>query len=108
MNFFFKILAKNGGTRRYNVIKFARIFPPHLELNIVLNIQSPGDYADSLNVKRQHYKLNVEIPFFTLFLYIHFFFLELIYMVTTAGALPHTLGENPICMLLFLFTESLA
>ena len=97
------------------MIKFARISPPHLELNIVLNIQSPGDYADSLNVKGKHYKLNVETPYFTLFIYIHiyffffFFFLKVIYMVTTAGATPPHLGWKPYKhMLLFLFTESLA
>ena len=85
------------------MIKFARISPPHLELNIVLNIQSPGYYADSLNVKGQHYKLNVETPFFFTLFYL------LIYIHgKTAGALPHTLGENPKYMLLFLFTESLA
>ena len=55
--------------------------PPHLELNIVLNIQSPGYYADSLNGIRQYSKLTVEIPFFLLYLYIdiyiytYFFFL---------------------------------
>ena len=31
-----------------NVIKFARITSPHLELNIALNIQSTGYYADIL------------------------------------------------------------
>ena len=87
-------------------------------MNIVLNIQSPGYYADSLNGKSQDSNLTVETPNFTLFLiYIHtfffnfffylFFFLD-IYMVTTAGALPHTKGENPKYVLLFLFTESLA
>jgi hypothetical protein len=50
-------------------------------LNIVLNIQSPGYYADSLNVKGQHYKLNVETPFFTL-------------LVTTTGVTPPHLELN--------------
>ena len=73
---------------KYDKIRKNTPPPPHLELNIVLNIQSPGYYADSLNVKRQHYKLSVEIPFFTLFLYIHFFWVYIL-GINGRGTPPH-------------------
>ena len=87
----------------YNVIKFARISPLHLEMNIVLNIQSPGYYADSLNVKRQYYKLNVGTTFILFFN----FFIFILCTLFTVGQLPYTwvihTGENPCLFYCFWF-----
>ena len=46
--------SKTGVLRRenvQNVIKIRQEFSPTLEMNIILNIQSPGYYAESLKCK---------------------------------------------------------